>query len=527
MSDKYKEIIKQEYRKCFQDPIYFMKKYCVIQHPQKGKINFNLYSYQEDCLRDFNTYDYNIILKSRQLGISTLCAAYSLWYMTFYGDKNIMVLATKQEVAKNLVTKVRVMYQNLPSWIKVPSVEDNKLSLRFKNGSQIKATTTNSDAGRSESLSMLVVDEAAFIDNIDIVWSAAQQTLATGGKAILLSSPNGTGNFFHKTWEDAENNPKSRFHHIRLPWTVHPERDQAWRDKQDELLGPRMASQECDADFISSGNTLLEPDLLSWYENTTVQEPVEKRGFDGNLWIWEYPNYSRQYVVSADVARGDGGDYSAFHIIDVETLTQVAEYKGQIGTKEFGHMLMSVATEYNKALLVVENANVGWAALQPIIESGYENLFYAANDLSIMDIQAQIAKGYDLKDKYNMKPGFSTTSRTRPLLISKLDTVARERCIIIRSKRLMSELRVFIWKGDRAEAQSGYNDDLVMSFCIGLWVRDTAFKLIQQGLDLTKRALGHIHKSGETSIYSPGIVRQTGWSMSNGKGSEESLTWLI
>jgi len=288
-----------------------------------------------------------------------------------------------------------------------------------------------------------------------------------------------------------------------------------------------LVSHNCDADFISSGNTLLEPDLLSWYENTTVQEPVEKRGFDGNLWIWEYPNYSRQYVVSADVARGDGGDYSAFHIIDVETLTQVAEYKGQIGTKEFGHMLMSVATEYNKALLVVENANVGWAALQPIIESGYENLFYAANDLSIMDIQAQIAKGYDLKDKYNMKPGFSTTSRTRPLLISKLDTVARERCIIIRSKRLMSELRVFIWKGDRAEAQSGYNDDLVMSFCIGIWVRDTAFKLIQQGLDLTKRALGHIHKSGETSIYSPGIVRQTGWSMSNGKGSEESLTWLI
>lgn len=373
----------------------------------------------------------------------------------------------------------------------------------------------------------VISHNCAFIDNIDTVWAAAQQTLATGGKAILLSSPNGTGNFFHKTWEDAENNPKSRFHHIRLPWTVHPERDQAWREKQDELLGPRMASQECDADFISSGNTLLEPDLLSWYENTTVQEPVEKRGFDGNLWIWEYPNYSRQYVVSADVARGDGGDYSAFHIIDVETLTQVAEYKGQIGTKEFGHMLMSVATEYNKALLVVENANVGWAALQPIIESGYENLFYAANDLSIMDIQAQIAKGYDLKDKYNMKPGFSTTSRTRPLLISKLDTVARERCIIIRSKRLMSELRVFIWKGDRAEAQSGYNDDLVMSFCIGLWVRDTAFKLIQQGLDLTKRALGHIHKSGETSIYSPGIVRQTGWSMSNGKGSEESLTWLI
>lgn len=160
MSDsKIKEVIKLEYRKCFQDPVYFMKKYCVIQHPQKGKVNFNLYPYQEDTLRAVSIHDYSIILKSRQLGISTLCAAYSLWYMTFFSDKNIMVLATKQEVAKNLVTKVRVMYDNLPSWLKVPSVEDNKLSLRLKNGSQIKASTTNTDSGRSEALSMLIVDE--------------------------------------------------------------------------------------------------------------------------------------------------------------------------------------------------------------------------------------------------------------------------------------------------------------------------------------------------------------------------------
>lgn len=526
-SDKFREIIKQEYKKCFNDPVYFMKKYCVIQHPQRGKINFNLYPYQESCLRDFNTYDYNVILKSRQLGISTLCAAYSLWYMTFYSDKNIMVLATKQEVAKNLVTKVRVMYENLPSWIKVAAVEDNKLSLRFKNGSQIKATTTNSDAGRSEALSMLVVDECAFIDSIDTVWAAAQQTLATGGRAILLSSPNGTGNFFHKTWVDATTNSKSRFHPIRLHWTVHPERDQRWREKQDELLGPRLAAQECDADFISSGATVLDGDLLKWYEETTVTEPVEKRGFDGNIWIWEYPDYTKEYVVAADVARGDGKDYSAFHIIDVQTLTQVAEYRGQIGTKEFGYMLMAMATEYNKALLVVENANVGWAALQPIIDNNYENLFYSAKDLSVVDIHAQLAKGMDLRDKNSMVPGFSTTSRTRPLLISKLDTVARERTAIIRSRRLIEELKVFIWKGDRAEAQVGYNDDLVMSYCIGLWIRDTAFRLRQQGIELTKRSLDYITKTTGPAVYTPGLARQTGWSISNGHGQQEDISWLI
>jgi phage terminase large subunit-like protein len=160
MSDtKIKEVIKLEYRKCFQDPVYFMRKYCVIQHPQRGKVNFNLYPYQEDTLRTISVHDYSIILKSRQLGISTLCAAYALWYMMFFSDKNIMVLATKQEVAKNLVTKVRVMYENLPSWLRVTAIEDNKLSLRLKNGSQIKASTTQADSGRSEALSMLIVDE--------------------------------------------------------------------------------------------------------------------------------------------------------------------------------------------------------------------------------------------------------------------------------------------------------------------------------------------------------------------------------
>ena len=192
-----KDIIKEEYKKCLLDPVHFMKKYCQIQHPQKGKIPFHLYPFQEDALRDLRDFDYNVILKSRQLGISTLSAGYALWLMTFFGDKNILVIATKQEVAKNLVLKVKVMYENLPSWLKLPATEDNKLSLRLNNGSQIKATSSSGDSGRSEALSLLIIDEAAFISNVEEIWISAQQTLATGGGAIILSSPNGTGNFFH------------------------------------------------------------------------------------------------------------------------------------------------------------------------------------------------------------------------------------------------------------------------------------------------------------------------------------------
>jgi len=164
-----KELIQDEYVRCVADPVHFMSKYCFVQHPIRGKVPFVLFPFQKDTLIKLRDNDYNIILKSRQLGISTLVAAYSLWLMMFNNDKNILVIATKQDVAKNIVTKVRVMQQNLPAWLKNQCVEDNKLSLRFKNGSQIKAVSSSPDAGRSEALSLLILDECFdFLDYIYI-----------------------------------------------------------------------------------------------------------------------------------------------------------------------------------------------------------------------------------------------------------------------------------------------------------------------------------------------------------------------
>ena len=202
MSD-IKQIIKQEYIKCATDPVHFMKKYCFIQHPQRGKINFHLYPFQERVMTLWKDNPYSIILKSRQLGISTLGAGYALWLMSFFENKNVLALATTQATARNLVTKVQFMYNNLPSWLKVDNVENNKLSLRLKNGSRIQAKSSSPDAARSEAVSLLIVDEAAFIDNIGETWAAAQQTLATGGGALVLSTPYGVGNWFHKMWVSA------------------------------------------------------------------------------------------------------------------------------------------------------------------------------------------------------------------------------------------------------------------------------------------------------------------------------------
>jgi hypothetical protein len=524
MSDnkQLKEAIKREYAKCATDPVYFLGKYGVIQHPLKGKVNFNLYDFQEKSLESFMKHDYNIVLKARQLGLSTLTAGYALWMMTFQQDKNILVIATKQETAKNLVTKVRVMHANLPGWLKQPCVEDNKLSLRYKNGSQIKAVASSEESGRSEALSLLIIDEAAFIDKIDTIWGAAQQTLATGGRALVISTPNGVGNFFHKTWVGAENGTND-FNFIRLHWSVHPEREQAWRDEQDKLLGPSLAAQECDCDFITSGRGVIDGLLLENLKESSVREPIEKRGIDSNYWIWQPPNYTKNYVVSADVSRGDGTDYSAFHIIDVESLEQVAEYKGKISTQDFGNMLVNVASEYNNALLVVENNNIGWAAIQQVIDREYPNLFYTSKDLQYVDVQHQMTNKYRSQER-NMVPGFSTTQKTRPLIVAKLEEMFREESVVVHSQRLIDELFVFIYNGNRAEAMQGYNDDLVMSFAIALWVRDTALRLRSEGIELSKQAIQGIGQN--PGIYTSEVQKNDSWEM-DVKGEKEDLTWLI
>jgi hypothetical protein len=497
----------------------------MIQHPVRGKIPFQLFPFQEKTLTQFNGNRFNVVLKSRQTGISTLCAGFALWKMIFNSDFNVLVIATKQDVAKNLVTKVRVMHELLPSWLKGGSMEDNKLSLRLQNGSQVKAIASSPDAGRSEALSLLIFDEAAFIDDIDEIWVAAQSTLSTGGSCIALSTPNGVGNWFHQTWLGAEESTNP-FNTIRLHWSVHPERDQNWRDEQEKLLGAKKAAQECDCDFVSSGETVIEPELLMFYKETYVIPPIEKGGFDGNLWKWEHADYSKSYMVVADVARGDGADYSTCHVIDIVNSVQVAEYRGKVDTKDFGNFLVALSTEYNDALLVVENANIGWATIQQVIDRGYKNLFYMSKDLKYIDVENQMTNRYRAEER-GLVAGFSTTSKTRPLIISKLPDYFREKSIIVRSSRLIDELFTFIYMNGRAEAMKGYNDDLVMAFSIGLWVRDTALRLRQQGVDLTKSAVGGITSNINQGIYGGGnTMNDNPWKMRVGDDFEDLSQWL-
>ena len=519
-----KQLVVQEYKKCALSCEYFLRKYCYVQHPTRGKILFDLYGYQKQALNEFEEHDYNIVLKGRQLGFSTLIAGYSLWMMLFGNDKNILVIATKQEVAKNLVTKVKYMHNALPVWLRGNLIEDNKLALRFANGSQIKAVASSKDAGRSEALSLLILDEAAFIENAEEIWTAAQATLSTGGRAILNSTPNGVGNFFHKMWIGAEEGANG-FNPILLDWRVHPDRDQEWRDRQTEVLGEMQSAQEHDASFIFSGNTVVNPEIIEFYKKTYVQEPIAKQGFDQNLWIWEYPNPGKSYIAAADVSRGDGADYSTIHIIDTESSVQVAEYRGKLPTKEFGDLMVQVATMYNDALLIPDNSSIGWNSIQRVIDRGYRNLFYMSNDLHYVDVESQIVDRRIISEK-NMKPGFTISRRTRPLIIARLEEYMREQSITIKSLRTVSELETFIWKNGRAEALDGYNDDLTMALGIGLWVRDTALRLRQEGIELTKRALDGFQYNEMPFIMGNNQTKNP-YELDVGNNITEDIRWLL
>ena len=449
--------------KCGKDPVYFMNKYLKIQHPLKGLIPFNTYKFQDECINEFNEHRFNIILKSRQLGISTLVAAYSVWQAIFYKEKNILIIATKLAVAQNFIRKVKTYIKNLPKWLMVPEISaNNKQQIEFTNGSQIKAVPTSEDAGRSEALSLLIVDEAAFVRNFDELWMGLYPTLSTGGRAILLSTPNGVGGQYHELYVNAEAK-KNEFNDIKLMWDVHPDRDEDWFRRETKNMSQKQISQELLCDFASSGDTFLTAEVLTNLRFLT-KGPIEKSGPNQGVWYWNYPLEGNSYVLSADLARGDSGDFSTFHVINTKSLTVDCEFKGKIPPDQFAQLIYDIGRRYNWALVCPENNAYGYTALLKLSELAYKSIYFESE-----------------KEKYKFlyggennigKAGFSTQKDSREKILANLEEMVRNNRIKTYSTRTYEELKTFVWKGKKAQAMKGYNDDLVMSLAIGCWLAD-------------------------------------------------------
>ena len=493
-----KKQILAEIVKCGKDPNFFINNYARISHPIHGTVPFKTYDFQTQLLSDFNDYRFNIILKGRQLGISTITAAYVSWMMLFHKDKNILVMATKFQTATNLVKKVKAIIKNLPDWMQIATISiDNRASFELSNGSQIKASTTSGDAGRSEALSLLVIDEAAHVEGLDELWTGLYPTLSTGGRCIALSTPNGVGNWFHQTYTDAEAGINDFFPTV-LPWDVHPDRDQEWFEEETKNMSQRQVAQEYECNFNMSGETVIHPDDMIIIKQG-LKDPKYKTGFDRNFWIWEEYQPGATYLLVADVARGDDKDSSVFHIFKLETMEIVGEYKSKITPDLFANMLNEVGKEFGECLMVIENNSVGFAVLDKLRDMAYPNLYYSIKSTH------EYIESYLGETQTNAVAGFSTTSKTRPLIVAKMEEFIRNKLVTIYSARLFNELETFVWQNGRPQAMRMYNDDLVMAFAIGCWVRDTALETNQRDVEYTKTFLSTMTRTkSELNTTIPG-----------------------
>jgi len=531
-SQKVNEIIK-----CGRDPLYFMKTYAKVRTQSHGIVPFKTWPFQDDCVEAFVKHRLNIINKARQLGLSTVTAVYSLWLAIFQKDRSILVIATKLPTAINFIKKVKVALQALPPWLVIPKVvTDSKSQLVFSNGSEITAITTSEDAGRSEALSLLIVDEAAWIRNFEDIWTGLAPTISTGGRAILLSTPKGVGGQFYKIWSESVAGAND-FNNITLPWHVRPDHDQAWFDKETRGFGRRRISQEYLCDFLTSGDTFLQADDLEWLREQ-IAKPIDKLWSDHNAWVWHRPKAGRQYIISSDVARGDAGaagDYSTFHVIDPVDCEIALEYMGRTPPDKLADALDHFGRMYNTALIAPENNTFGHHTCTRLRDHyKYPRLYYKSAHGNVFE--------YRPMDDTEV-PGFATTGTTRPLILAKLEEMIRNRALKSRSQRFYDEMHAFVWNGAKAQAAKDSHDDLIMSMAIGSWLVDNTYghsinagvvgQALLDAVKVLRRDIGIIPATNVHPLVNPRMGVQTQHSVYRGlhtgpvRGSRNDFSWLL
>jgi len=490
----------QEFKKCKLDPIYFIDHYCFVVDPIKGELPFKLFDYQRRALKEYQEHQFNIIKKPRQMGLSWLTACYGLWLINFHNDKFVLVISIRDQEAMEFRDKAKYSYDRLPDILRVDKVDKSKHSLNLENGSQFLSIPQTKEAGRSKSLSLLILDEVAFQQYADDIWAAAWPTLSTGGRAILISTTNGIGNLYHKVYTEAVNG-QNDFNVIEISWDEYPGRDEKWLIQQRRQLGSEKRFRaEILGEFVGSGDTVLRAETLDRLLQH-VKEPLRREEIASkiatellkdsrrgefllnpkNLWIWELPKPGESYILAADVGTGSGQDSSAFHVINVRTNEQVAEFQNNfVSSADYAAIIKIVARMYNNALVVIESNSWGLATFEKVYK----------------DPQDPYLNVYVTK---NGKASWETTGKNRPLIIDSLITAIENEEVIINSKRLVNELQTFVWHGAKAEALRGYHDDLVLSLAIALYVRKgaTVFQPLGITTSIDKKAFKYDKKDIE------------------------------
>ena len=447
-------------------PLYFMDHFFYIQHPTRGKMLYHPFDYQKRLIATYHNYRYSISMMPRQTGKSTSAAGYLLWYAMFVPDSTILIAAHKYTGAQEIMQRVRYAYELCPNHIRAGVTSYNKGSIDFDNGSRIVSQTTTETTGRGMSISLLYSDEFAFVRPTIAkeFWTSISPTLATGGKAIITSTPNSDEDQFaflwkgaNKTMDEHGNNTElgiNGFKAFRSYWEEHPDRDHAWGEQQRAQLGEDRFRREMNCEFIINDETLIAATTLIDLEGI---EPFKKTG---QVRWYADPKPGSIYVVALDPSLGTGGDPSAIQVFEAGTTEQVAEWRHNKTTipeqirilADIVNQLYTVVGDDKMIYYSVENNTIGEAALISIAEFGEENI-----------------RGYFLSDSASSgggrryRKGFNTTAKSKIGACSKLKHLVETHRMNIRSKPLISELKTFVANGVSYAAKPGETDDLVMS----------------------------------------------------------------
>lgn len=442
----------KEYIKCASDPLYFIENYAKIVSLDKGIVPFRVYPYQRRIVEAFHENRKIIAKIGRQLGKSSIIAAYFAWYLLFNDNKTAVILGNKQSTAIEIFGRVQFVIENVPQWLQQGVVEWNKKSLVLENGSRCVAAATSPSACRSMSINLILVDEFAFLGTAlaNEFIASVFPTISSSktSKIAIVSTPNGL-NHYYKLWVDAENSTNG-FVPIKGHWTEHPDRDQKWADEQKTQLGEVRYNQEVEAQFLGSSYTLIDGVKLG---NLVYEHPIYE---NNNLELFEKPKEHASYVISVDVSRGKHQDYSAFSIIDISTMPYrvVGTFKdNSISTLEYPHLIYNTAMQYNRAFILIEVNDLGEEVANIIhYEYEYENIYFTHKDAL-----SQV-KGY---------PGVRTTKKVKSLGCSVLKELIEKDQLIVNSYRIIEELGLFVLsKKSYASEDPLVNDDL----CTTLWL---------------------------------------------------------
>ena len=453
-----------EFLKCKNDPVYFANNYIKIVSLDEGLVPFKQYAFQKKLIKNFHENRFNICKMPRQTGKSTTVVSYLLHYAIFNDNVNIAILANKASTARDLLGRLQLAYENLPRWMQQGIISWNKGSLEIENGSKISANSTSSSAVRGGSYNVIFLDEFAFIPNhiADDFFASVYPTISSGQKTkvIIVSTPRGM-NHFYRMWHDAERG-KNEYKPTDVHWSEVPGRDEAWKEQTIANTSEQQFKVEFECEFLGSVNTLINPAKL---KNLVYENPINR---NAGLDIHQNPIKNHQYLITVDVARGLGNDYSAFIVFDITNFPYniVAKYKNnEIKPMLFPSIIHDVAKGYNGAFILVEVNDIGDQVASIIhYDLEYDNLLMAS-----MRGRAGQVVGTGFSGK-KTQLGVRTTSAVKKLGCSNLKTLLEDDKILVKDYEIISELTTFSQKHNSFEAEEGCNDDLAMCLVIFAWL---------------------------------------------------------